>query len=162
MVAIDERAAEGQEFQGAYFDGSVELFRELTVTNNGPSTAVAPTVSDTIPANLGSPSTSTAGCGITAGTLTCTLADMASLDLIVQAFACDITRLGAVQWGNSHTWQFDTPTGLRGELHMGTHSMFATAGFEVVSRPSPRRAVMRIDFDGRLPVASSGNQRREQ
>jgi hypothetical protein len=48
-----------------------------------------------------------------------TLADMAHLDLIVNAFACDITRLGAVQWGNSHTWQFDTPTGLRNELHMG-------------------------------------------
>jgi Protein of unknown function (DUF1552) len=48
-----------------------------------------------------------------------TLADMAHLDLIVNAFACDITRLGAVQFGNSHTWQFDTPTGLRGELHMG-------------------------------------------
>jgi hypothetical protein len=48
-----------------------------------------------------------------------TLADMAHLDLLVNAFACDITRLGALQWGNSHTWKFDTPTGLRGELHMG-------------------------------------------
>jgi hypothetical protein len=48
-----------------------------------------------------------------------TLADLAHLDLIVSAFACDITRLGAVQFGNSHTWQFDTATGLRGELHMG-------------------------------------------
>lgn len=48
-----------------------------------------------------------------------TLGDMAHLDLIANAFACDITRLAAVQWGNSHTWQFDTPTGLRGELHMG-------------------------------------------
>jgi hypothetical protein len=48
-----------------------------------------------------------------------TLADMAHLDLVINAFACDITRLGAVQWGNSHTWQFDTPTGLRNELHMG-------------------------------------------
>ena len=48
-----------------------------------------------------------------------TLADLAHLDLIVNAFACDITRVGAVQFGNSHTWQFDTPTGLRGELHMG-------------------------------------------
>ena len=48
-----------------------------------------------------------------------TLADMAHLDLICHAFACDVTRLGAVQWGNSHTWQFDTPTGLRNELHMG-------------------------------------------
>jgi GNAT superfamily N-acetyltransferase len=33
-----------------------------------------------------------------------------------------------------------------GELHMGTRSMFAAAGFDEVSRPSPRRAVMRIDF----------------
>jgi hypothetical protein len=48
-----------------------------------------------------------------------TKADLAHLDLIVNAFACDITRLGGVQFGNSHTWQFDTTSGLRGELHMG-------------------------------------------
>jgi hypothetical protein len=48
-----------------------------------------------------------------------TLADMAHIDLIINAFACDITRLGGLQWGNSHTWQFDTPTGLRNEYHMG-------------------------------------------
>jgi GNAT superfamily N-acetyltransferase len=34
-----------------------------------------------------------------------------------------------------------------GELHMGTRSMFADAGFTEVSRPSPRRVVMRLDFD---------------
>ena len=33
-----------------------------------------------------------------------------------------------------------------GELHMGTRSMFAAAGFDEVSRPSHRRVVMRIDF----------------
>lgn len=33
-----------------------------------------------------------------------------------------------------------------GELNMGTRSVFAAAGFTEVSRPSPRRAVMRIDF----------------
>jgi GNAT superfamily N-acetyltransferase len=33
-----------------------------------------------------------------------------------------------------------------GELHMGTRSIFAAAGFDEVSRPSLRRAVMRIDF----------------
>ena len=33
-----------------------------------------------------------------------------------------------------------------GELHMGTRSMFAAAGFEEVNRPSHRRVVMRIDF----------------
>jgi GNAT superfamily N-acetyltransferase len=33
-----------------------------------------------------------------------------------------------------------------GELHMGTRSMFAAAGFGEVGRPTPRRAVMRIDF----------------
>jgi GNAT superfamily N-acetyltransferase len=33
-----------------------------------------------------------------------------------------------------------------GELHMGTRSMFAAAGFDEVSRPTPRRVVMRIDF----------------
>ena len=33
-----------------------------------------------------------------------------------------------------------------GELHMGTRSIFAAAGFDEVSRPSLRRAVMRLDF----------------
>jgi GNAT superfamily N-acetyltransferase len=33
-----------------------------------------------------------------------------------------------------------------GELHMGTRSMFAAAGFNEVGRPTLRRAVMRIDF----------------
>jgi GNAT superfamily N-acetyltransferase len=33
-----------------------------------------------------------------------------------------------------------------GELHVGSRSIFAAAGFAEVSRPSPRRVVMRIDF----------------
>jgi GNAT superfamily N-acetyltransferase len=33
-----------------------------------------------------------------------------------------------------------------GELNVGSQSIFAAAGFTEVSRPSPRRAVMRIDF----------------
>ena len=33
-----------------------------------------------------------------------------------------------------------------GELHVGTRSMFAAAGFSEVSRPTPRRVVMRIDL----------------
>jgi GNAT superfamily N-acetyltransferase len=33
-----------------------------------------------------------------------------------------------------------------GELHVGSRSIFADAGFAEVSRPSLRRAVMRIDF----------------
>lgn len=33
-----------------------------------------------------------------------------------------------------------------GELHVGTRSMFAAAGLDEVSRPTLRRAVMRIDF----------------
>ncbi len=32
------------------------------------------------------------------------------------------------------------------ELHVGTEAVFAGAGFAEVSRPTPRRAVMRIDF----------------
>ena len=32
------------------------------------------------------------------------------------------------------------------ELHVGTVGTFAAAGFQVVSRPTPRRVVMRIDF----------------
>jgi hypothetical protein len=33
-----------------------------------------------------------------------------------------------------------------GELHVGSREVFADAGFAEVSRPSPRRAAMRIDF----------------
>jgi GNAT superfamily N-acetyltransferase len=33
-----------------------------------------------------------------------------------------------------------------GEVHVGTRSMFAAAGFDEVIRPTPRRVVMRIDF----------------
>ncbi len=33
-----------------------------------------------------------------------------------------------------------------GELHVGARQVFAEAGFTEVSRPSVRRAVMRIDF----------------
>jgi len=33
-----------------------------------------------------------------------------------------------------------------GELHMGTPSIFAAAGFAEVNHPTPRRLVMRIDF----------------
>jgi GNAT superfamily N-acetyltransferase len=33
-----------------------------------------------------------------------------------------------------------------GELHMGTRSIFAAAGFAEVAHPTPRRVVMRIDF----------------
>ena len=32
------------------------------------------------------------------------------------------------------------------ELHVGTYGVFADAGFTEVSRPTPRRVVMRIDF----------------
>ena len=33
-----------------------------------------------------------------------------------------------------------------GELYVGTRQVFAEAGFTEVSRPSPRRAVMRVEF----------------
>ena len=35
-----------------------------------------------------------------------------------------------------------------GELHVGSRSVFADAGFVEVGRPTPRRFVMRIDFTG--------------
>ena len=34
MLAIDESATDRPDLQGAYFDGSLELLRELAVTNN--------------------------------------------------------------------------------------------------------------------------------
>ncbi|MEV6301594.1 GNAT family N-acetyltransferase [Actinoplanes sp. NPDC051861] len=33
-----------------------------------------------------------------------------------------------------------------GELYVGSHKIFLEAGFTEVSRPTPRRAVMRVDF----------------
>jgi hypothetical protein len=35
------------------------------------------------------------------------------------------------------------------ELHVGTVGVFAAAGLAEVSRPTPRRVVMRIDFGAR-------------
>lgn len=43
-----------------------------------------------------------------------------------------------------------------GELHVGTVHAFAAAGFTEVSRPTKRRAVMRLDFDGDAPRESPG------
>ena len=34
-----------------------------------------------------------------------------------------------------------------GEVHVGTRSVFEAAGFAEVSHPTPRRVVMRVDFD---------------
>jgi hypothetical protein len=42
-----------------------------------------------------------------------------------------------VQPGQDVTW---------GELHVGSRSIFSAAGFKEVSRPTPRRVMMRIDF----------------
>ena len=33
-----------------------------------------------------------------------------------------------------------------GEIHVGSRSVFAAAGFIEASHPTPRRVVMRIDF----------------
>jgi hypothetical protein len=42
-----------------------------------------------------------------------------------------------IDWLQDITW---------GELHMGTRSIFAAAGFKEIIRPTLRRLVMRIDF----------------
>jgi GNAT superfamily N-acetyltransferase len=39
-----------------------------------------------------------------------------------------------------------TKNAIAEELHVGTESVFADAGFVEVSRPTPRRVVMRVDF----------------
>ena len=35
-----------------------------------------------------------------------------------------------------------------GEVHVGSHKVFRAVGFREVTRPTKRRAVMRLDFDG--------------
>jgi GNAT superfamily N-acetyltransferase len=45
----------------------------------------------------------------------------------------------AVQPGQEFTW---------GELYVGSRSMFTSAGFKQVSKPTERRVVMRMEFDG--------------
>jgi hypothetical protein len=42
-----------------------------------------------------------------------------------------------------------------GELYVGSRQVFAEAGFTEVSRPSPRRVVMRVDFSGSLLLATA-------
>jgi hypothetical protein len=47
-------------------------------------------------------------------------ANLAHLDILIQAFACDITRVGAVQFGSDEAMQVDLPEiGLHGEQHSG-------------------------------------------
>jgi hypothetical protein len=47
-------------------------------------------------------------------------ANLIHLDLLMSAFACDITRVGAVEFGSDEAMQVDLPEiGLRGEQHSG-------------------------------------------
>jgi hypothetical protein len=46
-----------------------------------------------------------------------------------------------------------TGDALAEELHVGTAGAFAAAGFTEVSRPTVRRAVMRIEFEPSLTSA---------
>jgi GNAT superfamily N-acetyltransferase len=83
----------------------------------------------------------------------------------VWAVTCLFTRVGFRKRGISHALaraavEFARERGARAiegypittkqviaeELHVGTERAFAQAGFLPVSRPTPRRAVMRIDF----------------
>jgi GNAT superfamily N-acetyltransferase len=48
------------------------------------------------------------------------------------------------------------------ELHVGTLGVFAAAGFSEVSRPTPRRVVMRIDFTTTAATPRSGTEIRRQ
>lgn len=87
------------------------------------------------------------------------------LDGSVWAVTCFVTRVGYRRRGiaaslASAAVPFARDRGARGlegypsvsnrvireELHVGTLAMFLDAGFIEVSRPTPRRAVVRIDF----------------
>lgn len=43
-------------------------------------------------------------------------------------------------------YPYTTPQAVEEELHVGTITSFEAAGFHIVSRPTPRRVVMRIDL----------------
>lgn len=66
----------------------------------------------------------------------------ASVDFARQRGACALEGYPMITTpGQDITW---------GELHVGSRSVFAAAGFSEVSRSSVRRVVMRIDFDDQL------------
>ncbi len=86
-------------------------------------------------------------------------------DESVWAVTCFVTRAGfrrrgislalaraAVEFARNHGaravegYPMTTRNVVSDELHVGTDSTFAAAGFSEVSRPSPRRVVMRIDL----------------
>ncbi|MEE6274302.1 GNAT family N-acetyltransferase [Georgenia sp. MJ206] len=86
-------------------------------------------------------------------------------DAGVWAVTCFVTRAGYRRRGVAHAlaraavdfardrgahalegYPILTTAVISEELHVGTASMFAAAGFTEVSRPTPRRAVVRIDF----------------
>lgn len=86
-------------------------------------------------------------------------------DNSVWAVTCFVTRAGfrrrgisralaraAVDFARDHAargvedYPITTRNAVSDEMHVGTEGTFAAAGFTEVSRPSPRRVVMRIDF----------------
>jgi GNAT superfamily N-acetyltransferase len=83
----------------------------------------------------------------------------------IWALTCFVTRAGfrrrgislalaraAVDFARDHGaravegYPMTTTNVVSDELHVGTEGTFAAAGFTEVSRPSPRRVVMRVDF----------------
>jgi GNAT superfamily N-acetyltransferase len=86
-------------------------------------------------------------------------------DDFVWAVTCFVTRAGyrrrgisralaraAVEFARDHGaravegYPMTTTNAVSDELHVGTEGTFTAAGFTEVSRPSPRRVVMRIDL----------------
>ena len=67
----------------------------------------------------------------------------------IWAATCLLTRAGFRKRGISRAlegYPITTKDVIAEELHVGTEATFAEAGFAVVSRPTLRRAVMRLDF----------------
>jgi GNAT superfamily N-acetyltransferase len=109
-----------------------------------------------------------AGSGTTDAAISVVPANEASSDAGVWAVTCFVTRTGFRRRGVSRALAaaavgFARERGARavegyamitrpgenvtwGELYVGSRSIFAAAGFTEVSRPTRRRAVMRIDF----------------
>ncbi|MFI6283239.1 hypothetical protein ACIBCM_00550 [Streptomyces sp. NPDC051018] len=100
---------------------------QLTVTNNGPDDSTGFTVTDTIPAGLTGATTSTPGCAIAAGVLTCTGGALAVGDSVV------ITLSGTVAAGTTSITNTARVTGDNDDPNPGNNTSTITTSVASVT-----------------------------